>query len=109
MRTLLAAACGALVLAGGARAAQVSAHLDAHALGTTESLQRYCAKIDPKAAARLGAKARRLEDGTPKGEADAVRRSDAYRKAYEAVSDFVAKVDAHNAARPCSQALAQGN
>ena len=79
---------------------------DARALGMAEAYQRYCVKVDPQAAASLQQQVDRLALGTPADAMAGIRARQAYRKAYDSVTDFVAKVDARNARKPCAQALA---
>ena len=43
-----------------------------------------------------------------KRQAATTGKSDEFRQAYTAESDFVAKVDEHNAGRICNQPLAKG-
>jgi hypothetical protein len=79
---------------------------DPHALGMTEAVFDYCAKADPKGAAKVGARLKRLVQGASRETLAEVRKSDAYRKARSSVDDFVAKVDERNASRVCSGPLA---
>ena len=61
--------------------------LNAQTLGFTESVLNYCGPIEPALALKLRAEA---------------RNSDEYRKAYDSVSELVARVDQHDARRICS-------
>ena len=81
---------------------------DAHALGVTESLLNYCTRVDAPAAAKLREKVKRLASDASEEGLAAIRRSDEYRKAYDAVGEFVAKIDEHNAKRVCSESPANG-
>ena len=105
-RTVLIALLG-LGWSGVALAAQSQAQApDPHALGMTEAVFDYCAKADPKGAAKVGARLKRLVQGASRETLAEVRKSDAYRKARSSVDDFVAKVDERNASRVCSGPLA---
>ena len=75
-------------------------------LGMTEAMFEYCAKADPKGAAKVHARLKRLVQGASKETLAAVRKSDEYRKARGSVEDFVAKVDERNVSRVCSGPLA---
>ena len=79
---------------------------DPHALGMTEAVFDYCAKADPKGAAKVRARLKRLVQGASRETLAKVRKSDEYRKARSSVEDFVAKVDERNASRVCSGPLA---
>jgi len=79
---------------------------DPRALGMTEAVFDYCAKADPKGAAKVGARLKRLVQGASRETLAKVRKSDEYRKARSSVEDFVAKVDERNASRVCSGPLA---
>ena len=81
---------------------------DPHALGMTEAVFDYCAKADPKGAAKLRARLKRLVQGASRETLAKVRKSDEYRKARSSVDDFLAKVDERNASRVCSGPLAAG-
>ena len=79
---------------------------DPHALGMMEAVFDYCAKADPKGAAKVHARLKRLVQGASREALAEVRKSDEYRKARSSVEDFVAKVDERNASRVCSGPLA---
>ena len=92
---------------GAALAAQSKAQApDPRALGMTEAVFDYCAKADPKGAAKVHARLERLVHGASAQTLAEVRKSDEYRKARSSVDDFVAKVDERNASRVCSGPLA---
>lgn len=93
----------ALALSGIAAAAEPA--VDARALGRAESILNYCSRVDPSAAAKLHEKVDLLLHGLSTAAAAHIRGTNEYRAAYESVSDFVGKVDPHNAKRPCSAAL----
>ena len=80
--------------------------LNPRMLGMTEAVFDYCAKADPKAAAKVHARLKRLVQGASRETLAEVRKSDEYRKARSSVEDFVAKVDERNASRVCSGPLA---
>src|SRR5207302_8700380 len=96
----------------GATAAQPTAGvprselLNPRMLGMTEAVFDYCAKADPKGAAKVHARLKRLVQGASREALAEVRKSDEYRKARSSVEDFVAKVDERNASRVCSGPLA---
>jgi len=81
---------------------------DPHALGMTEAVFDYCAKADPKGAAKVRARLKGLVQGASRETLAKVRKSDEYRKARSSVDDFLAKVDERNASRVCSGPLAAG-
>ncbi len=80
--------------------------LNPRMLGMTEAVFDYCAKADPKGAAKVHARLKRLVQGASREALAEVRKSDEYRKARSSVEDFVAKVDERNASRVCSGPLA---
>jgi hypothetical protein len=75
----------------------------ARLLGVTESVLNYCAPRDPTAAARLRQKIKQLVEGASEQQLAEVRKSDDYRKAFESVVDFAAKIDEHNVKRFCAE------
>lgn len=99
-----------------ATAAQASASaapgpdsLNPRLLGTTEALLAYCTKADPKGAAKVRARLKDLVKGASSETLTQARKGDEYRKARNAMEDFVAKVDPHNASRACSGPVAARN
>ena len=72
-------------------------------LGVTESILNYCGPRDPSAAARLRQKIKQLVQGASTQQLAEVRQSNEYRKAYESVVDFTAKIDEHNVKRFCAE------
>jgi hypothetical protein len=94
-----------LALTGVATAAEPA--VDGRALGVAESILNYCSRVDAPAAVKLHEKVDLLLHGVSAAAAAHVRGTNEYRVAYESVSDFVGKVDPHNAKRPCRAALAQ--
>jgi hypothetical protein len=79
---------------------------NAHVLGVAESTLNYCASLDPAASARMRTIIEQLVQGVSQQQLSEVRESDEYRKAYDSVTDFVGKVDEHNAKRICSESVA---
>lgn len=79
---------------------------NAHVLGVAESVLNYCEPVDPAASARMRTLIGQLVQGVTEQQLSEVRESDEYRKAYDSVSDFVGKVDPHNAKRICSESMA---
>jgi len=75
----------------------------ARLLGVTESVLNYCGSRDPTAAARLRQRIKELVQGASEKQLAEVRNSDEYRKAYDSVVDFAAKVDEHNVKRFCAE------
>ena len=92
---------------GKAAAVNPSALPDARVLAVTESALKYCNGIDSSAALKLELQKRKLVKGVSENALDKIRESDEYRHAYAAESDFVSKVDEHNAKRICMQPLAK--
>jgi hypothetical protein len=101
---LLALGCSGVALAAQSKAQAP----DPRALGMTEAVFDYCAKADPKGAAKVFARLKRLTQGASTETLAEVRKSDQYRKARSSVDDFVAKVNERNASRVCSGPLAAG-
>lgn len=79
---------------------------NAHVLGVAESVLNYCAPLDPPAAARMRTIIEQLVRGVSPQQLSEVRESDEYRKAYEAVVEFVGKIDPHNTRRVCDESVA---
>jgi hypothetical protein len=76
---------------------------DPAALAKADALLSYCAKVTPTSMNKYWTQVKLITKDTSKEQLAAVRRSDEYRKAHQAVDDFVAKVDAHNARLVCGQ------
>jgi hypothetical protein len=81
---------------------------NAQALGISEGILSYCARVDAPTAAKLQARVKALAQGASEETLAKIRNSDEYRQGYDSATDFVSKVDPHNAARPCTEALAAG-
>ena len=75
----------------------------ARLLGVDEGMLNFCASQDPAAGERLRHKISQLLEGTSPEQLTELRNSDEYRKAYESVSEFAGKIDAHNVARFCAE------
>jgi hypothetical protein len=75
----------------------------ARLLGVDEAMLNFCASQDPAARERLRHRISKLLEGTSPEQLTELRNSDEYRKAYESVSEFTAKIDAHNVARFCAE------
>jgi hypothetical protein len=88
-----------------ARPAVLSVHMDAHRLGIAESMLKYCARVDPPDAATLRQQIAHMWQSASEPQVVRVRNSTEYRSAYAAVTDFVTKVDEHNARQPCREWL----
>lgn len=73
------------------------------ALAKADALMSYCAKATPTSMNKYWAQVKLITKDASKEQLAAVRRSDEYRKAHQAVDDFVAKVDSHNAPLVCGQ------
>jgi|GEM_PF-2419093 len=91
----------------GKPAATTASVPSARVLGITESALEFCNRTDPSASVKLELQKRKLVRGLSQPALEKIRKSDEYRQAYAAESDFVAKVDEHNAKRICAQALAK--
>jgi len=75
----------------------------ARVLGVDEGILNFCAPKDPTAAQRLRQKIGELLQGTSPEQVSELRNSEDYRRAYDAVSEFAGKIDAHNVAHFCSE------
>ena len=79
----------------------------ASALGMTEVLLNYCAKVDPSAVARYQQQAKLLTQGLSDDALDKLRSSDEYRQASDSTEDALRDSDQKQAKRTCSDSLAQ--
>ena len=102
MRKGILLTVGVLAL-GSAYASGTSGAPDPAALGRAEAVLSYCSKAVPAEAASSQHAVRELTKGTSPQLLARLRRSEEYRKAQQAVQDFLAKVDPHNAERVCSR------
>jgi hypothetical protein len=78
---------------------------DPRTLGLTEALLDYCAKAYPESAVKFQYEIARLTQGASAEILAKVRNSEPYRRAHDAESDFVSRVDPRNAKRTCSRPL----
>jgi hypothetical protein len=76
--------------------------VDARALGMAESMVTYCARLDVATAARYQQKAKLLVQGASEEAIAKARKSEAYRAAYDSVTDFTSKIDNRNAKLACT-------
>ncbi len=102
---------GARVLLGaaltiGASALAAEPDPGAQRLGIAEAMTVYCTKADPPAAGKFREAAKQLIKGRTKTALTELRHSDAYRRAFQSVVQFSAKIDEHNAKRFCGESLA---
>jgi hypothetical protein len=80
----------------------------AQALGIYESALKYCGPVDAESAAKLRERIKLLVQDASEDQLTKARDSDAYRKAYDSMEEFVSKVDERNAKHMCSEsALAE--
>ncbi|HEY0745102.1 MAG TPA: hypothetical protein VGD63_00270, partial [Steroidobacteraceae bacterium] len=106
MRVLKILCVGAGLLIAGSAWADQSAP-DPQALGTIEALVGYCSKVAPAEAVKFQEQIKQLLKGQSEKEVAGIRGSDEYRKAYDTMAAFVAKVDQRNAKVACSGSAAQ--
>jgi hypothetical protein len=93
--------------AGSVAVAVARTPVDARALGMSESKGEYCARHDPAAAASVQLQLKLLERGLGEDRLAEIRRSEAYRAAFEAETMFLGRVDDRNATRVCEAAAAR--
>jgi hypothetical protein len=79
---------------------------DPHALGVAEGMINYCGSVDPASAEQVRQVIKQLMQGASELQLAEVRKSDDYRKAYDSVADFTAKLEPRNAKHFCSESLA---
>ena len=106
-------ACGWISLAPAAQAdpppARASAAApNAKSLGITESVLKFCGPIDSKSAKKLQDKVTELTKGTSEEVIAHTRETAEYRRAYESMSAFAAKIDERNAKILCSDQTMDG-
>jgi hypothetical protein len=82
--------------------------VDAAALGKADALLSYCTKAAPASRQKYWTQVKEVSKNASKEQLAAARRSEEYRKAHQAVDDFVAKVDQHNVKLVCSQDAPSG-
>src|SRR5580704_2627252 len=88
-------------LAAGGPAFAAEPVVDVQALGITDGILTYCGRIDPTSAAKIRERIKDLEHGASEQQLATIRNSEEYRKAYDSMAEFVAKIDEHNAQRVC--------
>jgi hypothetical protein len=77
----------------------------AHALGVADGLLKYCEKADAPAALAIQKGIKGLVGNSSAVNVARIRASDEYRSAYNSITDFLARVDDHNAHVVCSRPL----
>jgi Asp-tRNA(Asn)/Glu-tRNA(Gln) amidotransferase B subunit len=80
---------------------------DARALAVAEAMLGYCTKTVPSVVAQQRQRTERLTHGASRQSLTELRKSPEYRQAFDAETDFIAKVTEHNARRLCSESLAR--
>jgi hypothetical protein len=80
---------------------------DARSLAVAEAVLGYCTKTVPSVAAQQRQRIERLTHDASRQSLTELRKSPEYRQAYDAETDFIAKVTEHNARRLCSESLAR--
>lgn len=80
---------------------------DARSLAVAEAVLGYCTKTVPSVAAQQRQRIERLTHDASRQSLTELRESPEYRQAYDAETDFIAKVTEHNARRLCSESLAR--
>jgi len=73
------------------------------ALGQVEGVLGFCARVDPGAKTRYEQQAEALRGAASRDDLEEARKSDAYRGAFDAVSEQLAKVDAASAVKTCRE------
>jgi hypothetical protein len=101
------ALCG--VASGAATGVAADTVPDAHTFGVTESMLSYCARVDSASAAKIKRRLKQMAENVSAETLSRLRSSADYRAGYDAVTDFVGKVDPHNATQPCIRAASAGN
>ena len=99
---VLAACCGWVVPTLGQSATPAP---DPRAIGIAEAMRDYCAKAYPASLPQQQFQVQRLINGLSAEALAQVRRSEPYRRARIAESEFVGKIDPHNAKRTCVKSL----
>ena len=94
----------ALAFAAGAQADEP----DARALGMTEAILSYCAKVDPAAAEKYQQRLQLLSQDASEEALRTLRQSDEYRLGQDSMDESLARVDAQNARKACAGSLTEG-
>jgi hypothetical protein len=106
MRVLRRVCLIAAIVAPGIALTDAAAAPDATVLGTTEAILEHCAKIDPTAAAKYQERVKLLVQGADEQKVAEIRKSDAYRQAYDSTTARVGESDPETARRACAKFLA---
>jgi len=77
------------------------ARVDAKALGTNDSILRYCGKASPSSVPALQKKHLEIAQGASDAELDKVRQSTPYLEAFSAEENFLHLIDERNVKRVC--------
>jgi hypothetical protein len=81
--------------------------IDGRALGASEAILSYCAKIDPKAADRYQQQSKLLVQGASEAVLAQVRSSEDYKQGRESAEDSLTKVDENDAEQACAASAAR--
>ncbi len=76
-------------------------------LAIAEAIQEYCRKSYPSSSDKWDFEVARLTRGASAGNLEALRASDAYRRARYAEATFVAQIEPVNAKHVCTRSLAK--
>jgi hypothetical protein len=79
---------------------------EAEALGISESVVKYCKRVDAPAAAKLETYVDKMVLGVTKATLDKVRDSKEYQQGNRLLEAYVETFEHKNAAQPCKEALA---
>jgi hypothetical protein len=77
------------------------------ALGSIEAILTKCAELDPAHAARYQSQAKMLAQGASEEAIGELRKTDDYRRAYEAATQSMAAVAGEDALKTCTGSLGQ--
>ena len=97
----------ALALAGAALADPTAP--DAGTLGRIEGILNKCAQLDPAHAAQYLDEIKMVTQGTSDEAVGKVRKSEAYKQAYDSATDSLAAVAGQEAVKACTGSLAPTN
>jgi hypothetical protein len=95
--------CAAAAFAQVAMADQPA--ISAPALAITEATLDFCAQVDPKSADQYWQQAKVLLQAVPQNTAAEIRKSDAYRAAYDSAAATISEVPRQDALRACTDSL----
>jgi hypothetical protein len=79
---------------------------EATVLGSTEAILEHCAKVDPTAAAKYQERVKLLVQGADEQKLAEIRKSAAYRQAYDSTTARAGEGDPETARRACAKFLA---